>query len=53
MVECDFSRNSGPKQTCMVDAKNLMTEPCNKDSNYGYEEGKPCILLKLNKVSIN
>ena len=25
-------------------------KPCTKDKNYGYDEGKPCIFLKLNKI---
>ena len=51
VVECDFTRPSGPGQICQVGAKGLLAEPCTKDSNYGYKEGHPCILLKLNKVN--
>jgi sodium/potassium-transporting ATPase subunit beta len=24
--------------------------PCTKEKNFGYEEGRPCIFLKLNKI---
>lgn len=52
VVECDFTRASGAGQICQVNAKGLLAEPCTADSNYGFQEGKPCILLKLNKVII-
>lgn len=34
---------------CKVDFTAL-TAKCNEDNAYGMMEGKPCILLKLNKV---
>lgn len=26
-------------------------ESCNKENKYGYQQGKPCVLVKINKVS--
>lgn len=28
----------------------LPQEPCTRESDYGFREGKPCILIKLNKI---
>jgi hypothetical protein len=51
VVECDFNIKPGEGQFCQVNAKDLMTGPCTTEKEYGFPEGKPCILLKLNKVS--
>ena len=40
----------GEGQICKVNIKDLMQSNCTKDNKYGFEEGKPCILLKLNRV---
>lgn len=50
IVECDFNRPPGEKQICQVKAKELMTSKCTRDKKYGYKDGTPCILLKLNKI---
>lgn len=50
IIDCAFDRRPGPKQICKVDPDKLLTGPCTKSNNYGFEEGKPCMLLKLNKI---
>jgi len=37
-------------QPCLFDIEQLKGTPCTLENNYGYEEGSPCILLKLNKI---
>ncbi len=40
-------------QACKFDLESLKRESgCTKDTNYGYQEGTPCVLLKLNKVKL-
>lgn len=47
------SETNGEKteeQACAVDYKKL-TEQCNEENYFGFgTEGKPCVLLRLNKV---
>ena len=58
-TECSFDILSkdnkfkpGAGQYCKVDPKEFLQEACTKDNKYGYPQGTPCILLKLNKVVI-
>ena len=49
-VECSFDNQPGPGQYCKVLAEELMTGPCTLENHYGYDKGKPCVIIKLNKV---
>lgn len=37
-----------PKMVCLFSLSNLGT--CTADSNYGYPDGKPCAVIKINKI---
>ena len=39
------------RKVCKFDLKREFGDACTKENNYGYDEGKPCILVKINKVS--
>ena len=52
-VECSFDSLPGEEQFCQVPIDNLITGPCTEKNHYGYDKGKPCVLLKLNKVCIH
>lgn len=45
-VDCDSS-GAGEGEVCKFDLKEL--GPC-AEGNYGYDKGKPCVFLKLNKI---
>ena len=49
-VECSFAMEVGQGQYCKVKTDDLITGDCTKENNYGFEKGKPCILVKLNKI---
>jgi len=49
-VECNFDSLPGQGQFCQVMAEDLIQGPCTKEKNYGYDIGKPCIIVKLNKI---
>lgn len=51
LVDCNMQE---PKddEACRFDPMKEAGK-CTKASNYGYDEGAPCILLKLNRVSIS
>jgi len=49
-VECSFAMDVGQGQYCKVKTDELITGDCTKKNNYGFKEGKPCILIKLNKI---
>lgn len=51
-VECNFDSLPGEDQFCQVQTNELVTGPCTADNNYGFDQGKPCILIKLNKVGL-
>ena len=50
VVDCDNSERTS-EQVCLFDMNKLGSE-CTEENGYGYNVGKPCILLKINKVSI-
>lgn len=40
----------GASQYCKIDKSQFLKETCTREKNYGFPEGSPCILLKLNKI---
>ena len=50
-VDCTDGRPEGmdDEQYCTFDIDAIKNN-CNADNEYGYYEGTPCVLLKLNKV---
>ncbi len=51
-VECSFDNMPGEDQFCQVKTSELITGPCTEDNHFGFDQGKPCILIKLNKVRL-
>lgn len=49
-VECTHDSPPGEDQFCQVQTDELIQGPCTAENNYGYDTGKPCILIKLNKI---
>ena len=49
---CDEDKKTPnePKKVCRFNLTTL--GPCNKSNDFGYPEDKPCVMLKLNRVSI-
>ena len=35
---------------CKINQEELFRGPCTSENNYGFRDGKPCILIKLNKI---
>jgi len=50
IVECGFNIKPGEGQICKVNPKELMQGSCTPDNKYGFQDGTPCILLKLNRI---
>ncbi|CAK9296924.1 unnamed protein product [Gordionus sp. m RMFG-2023] len=48
-LNCDEQKKSNDQQVCRVDIKKVSSK-CDKSTNFGYTEGSPCVLLKLNKI---
>jgi len=51
-VECGDQGQDKPGEgsVCKIDQQSLFQGPCKNESAYGFKEGKPCILIKLNKI---
>lgn len=47
-ADCSNGNPAPAGKVCRFDVKTL--GPCTQENGYGYAEGKPCVLLKLNKV---
>jgi sodium/potassium-transporting ATPase subunit beta len=50
-----YSENPNPDKVCRFLLRDpskdtQMFQSCVKDKDYGYDEGQPCVLLKLNKI---
>jgi sodium/potassium-transporting ATPase subunit beta len=51
MIECGTERtNLDSSKVCRFDLNQFMDTPCVKRLEYGFEDGTPCILLKLNRI---
>lgn len=48
-VVCDYSTQLKEEQFCQFRVGDLGSF-CTLDQNFGYEAGKPCIIVKLNKI---
>lgn len=48
-TSCSFDKPPAEGKVCSFDIKLLGTQ-CTKEENFGYERGRPCILLKLNRI---
>lgn len=55
LTECTFFSKSFTKsdtKACRIDLDNVLAGTgCTKNNDFGYEDGQPCLLLKMNKVS--
>lgn len=54
MKECDqqaqFSSDSHSEGACIVNTEALFQGDCRSENGYGFRDGRPCILVKLNKI---
>jgi hypothetical protein len=49
-VDCDNLEGAKrPNELCRLDSTKFGAH-CSKDNKFGYDKGKPCIFIKLNKV---
>lgn len=48
-VDCEVAP-PGTNQLCKVNRDKLFQGDCTYENNYGFKEGKPCIIIKLNKI---
>lgn len=48
-TSCSFDKWPADGKVCNFDIKLLGTQ-CTKEENFGYERGRPCIVLKLNRI---
>ena len=53
-VHCDRDyrppENPKDRQVCQFDLNTEFGQNCSRANDYGFKEGKPCILVKINKV---
>lgn len=49
MIQCSADVKPAKDQTCIFD-DSLLGDGCHKNDNWGYDNGKPCVLLKMNKM---
>lgn len=49
-IDCETNTKTAEHQFCYFDVRKIKSE-CSASRMFGYSEGKPCILIKLNRVS--
>ncbi len=49
LVDCQGNATAPEGKACRLDFDEFGPW-CNEDEDFGYKEGMPCVLLKLNKV---
>lgn len=45
----DLESNNGVRKACRFD-RSLLRECSGEDKTYGFKEGKPCLIVKLNRI---
>jgi len=51
IVDCDTETpNEKRKQVCSFNVAKSLGNVCTRENDYGYKNGTPCVLLKVNKV---
>ena len=48
-TSCSFDTPPQEGKVCSFDIKLLGTQ-CTKEESFGYERGRPCVVLKLNRI---
>jgi len=48
-TSCSFEKPPSENKVCAFDIK-LLGNQCTKEESFGYERGRPCIVLKLNRI---
>lgn len=51
VIKCGLGQGATQHRVCRVPIDELGN--CTIDKEFGYPEGKPCVLIKLNKVIFN
>ena len=46
---CDFNNPADDEAACVIDTKQFGSY-CYKSQLYGFDDGKPCIFIRVNKV---
>ena len=49
LTTCDYDKPAKDNQFCEFKIDEL-GDLCTKERRFGYEEGRPCIIVKLNKI---
>lgn len=47
---CDAGQQPPADKFCLFDVKKLANSECTKSQEFGYKTGKPCVLIKINKI---
>lgn len=51
VIDCENSKpDESKKEVCDFDVSTIQTGPCSPENEFGYRNGTPCVLLKVNKV---
>jgi len=48
----DYRPDPSNRDVCKFDLETNFGSHCTKANDYGFADGKPCILVKINKVSM-
>jgi hypothetical protein len=52
VIDCDKEQlDDNRKEVCKFNIQTSLGSECTEENDYGYKNGTPCVLLKVNKVS--
>lgn len=50
IIHCSSEQNATPEKVCYFPIQTGQDHICSSERKYGYPEGKPCVLIKLNRI---
>jgi sodium/potassium-transporting ATPase subunit beta len=50
LKNCSFGDGATTSQGCLFDVATQLGSQCSEENDFGYADGRPCVLLKINKV---
>lgn len=52
LIDCGLDSIREREKACRVNLDTVLGDQCTKENDFGYEDGTPCVLIKMNRVRL-